>query len=263
MALLDEGARQAGANAEPPRATATIDSALLQLVNGRGELAAAERLEIYADMYRARLVDVLREDFPRVLAILGDDVFAAVACRYLARCPSTHPSVRHVGRGFPDFLATDPSAPPFLADLGRLEWARVEVFDASDTEPLRLADLQSVPPAAWPSLRLRRVPASLVVESDWPVHRVWAMAETLGDARLATPEAETTIVRVWREQWSVSHAAMGAAERRAFLALERGESFAGLCAAVEDGGDADAAASEMGAILLRWIEDGLLARVSS
>ena len=36
--------------------------------------------------------------------------------------------------------------------------------------------------------------------------------------------------------------------------------FAGLCAALETDGDADSAAREMGAILLRWIEDGLLAR---
>ena len=260
MAVLAEGARQAGARADTPRSAAAIDPALLEVVNGRGELGAGERLGIYADMYRARLVDVLREDFPRVLAVLGDDEFAAVACRYLARCPSRHPSVRHVGRRFADFLAADPSAPPFLADLGRLEWARVEVFDASDAEPLRLADLQSVSPAAWPSLRFRRVPASVAVESAWPVHRIWG--DTSGDVSLARLEPEATTLRVWREEGGVSHAAMGAAELRAFLALERGEAFAGLCAAVEaGGGDPDAAAREMGAILLRWIEDGLLARL--
>ena len=53
---------------------------------------------------------------------------------------------------------------------------------------------------------------------------------------------------------------MGAAELRALRALDRGDTFAGLCAALETDGDADSAAREMGAILLRWIEDGLLAR---
>ena len=86
--------------ASPP-----IDAALLAAVNGTGSLDAAQRIRIYADMYRARLVDVLREDYPRVAASLGDADFAALACRYLTRHPSTHPSVRHVGRRFADWIA--------------------------------------------------------------------------------------------------------------------------------------------------------------
>ena len=258
MAALTEGARRAGTAADAVGPAGTTDPTLLALVGG-GRLGPAERLEIYAGMYRARLVDVLREDFPRVRAILGDDAFVAVACHYLARCPSTHPSVRHVGGRFADFVAADAAAPPFLADLARLEWARVEVFDAVDAEPLGLAELRSIPTADWPTLEFRRVPASLVVESAWPMHRIWAEAETWGDAR-PNPVPEPTTVRVWREERGVSHAAMGAAELRALRALDRGETFAGLCAAVALDHDPDATAAEMGAILLRWIEDGLLAR---
>lgn len=74
-------------------------------------------------------------------------------------------------------------------------------------------------------------------------------------------EPEPTVVRVWREAWSVSHAAMNPGEVRAVRLLERGEPFAALCAALEDEGDADdAAAREMGALLMRWLADGLLAR---
>ena len=71
---------------------------------------------------------------------------------------------------------------------------------------------------------------------------------------------EPTVVRVWREGFSVSHAAMGADEQRAFRVLARGEPFAEICAAIEDGLDADTAARQVGAILLRWLEDGLIAR---
>lgn len=86
---------------------APADPALLALIEARGALGPAARLGIYADMYRARLVDVLREDFPRVLAIVGDEGFHALACRYLARHPSLDPSVRHVGRDFAGFLASE------------------------------------------------------------------------------------------------------------------------------------------------------------
>ena len=257
LATLTAGARDAGA-APADRGTLAIDPALLGLVRGVGALDPAERLQIYADMYCERLVDVLREDFPRLLAVLGDREFRALACRYLARYPSTHASVRHVGRRLGEYLRAEPALPPFLADLARLEWARGEVFDAPDAVPLEVADLQSIAPGDWPALRLLLVPACLVVESPWPLHRIWAEADTPADGRPLAYEPEATTLRVWREGWSVSHAAMGAPELRAFRALQRGESFADLCAALEVEGDAEAAARDMGAILLRWIEDGLL-----
>jgi len=237
---------------------ATTDPGLLALVSARGALAPAQRLEIYADMYRARLVDVLREDFPRTLAHLGDDAFRALADRYLAQHPSTHPSVRHVGNQFADFLDGQVPVPPWLADLARLEWARVEVFDAPDAEPLRLADLKSVPPADWPALQLWPIPACRVVESPWPVHDLW----TAGDVDFGQPLPDgprPSAVRVWREGFSVSHAAMGERERRAFALVQRGEPFARLCAALEDDFDPEAAAREVGSLLMRWLEDEILA----
>lgn len=65
---------------------------------------------------------------------------------------------------------------------------------------------------------------------------------------------------MWREGWSVSHAAMGALEARAFRALEHGEPFAGVCAVAAGDGEAEAAARDVGALLMRWLEDGLLER---
>jgi hypothetical protein len=233
------------------------DGALLALVRPHGALAPAQRLGIYAGMYRTRLVDVLREDFPRVLAILGDAEFTALAGRYVTRHPSTDPSVRHVGRAFAEHLAAE--APPlaFLPDLARLEWARVEVFDAPDPAPLRLADLAGIAPADWPALRFRPIEACRVVESAWPVHEAWAAA---GGAEPAGPlRPAPTVVRVWREGWSVSHAAMSPGEIPAFRALGRGEPFAEICAEAGAGrGEPEAAAREAGALLLRWLEDGLL-----
>jgi Putative DNA-binding domain len=240
---------------------AETDPALLSLVSDRGGLGPAQRLDIYADMYRTRLVDVLREDFPRVLAILGDEEFQALAYRYLARHRSAHPSVRYVGRRFDDFLAGETGGLPFLADLARLEWARVEVFDAPDAEPLRLSDLESLPAADWPTLRLRPIPACLVVECAWPVHTIWAAADASAPCRAGSDRPEASTIRVWREGWSVSHAAMGDLERRVFPLLERGEPFARLCVAGEGGLEPEAAAREVGGLLMRWLEDGLLTRL--
>jgi hypothetical protein len=245
-----------------PEPAVRADPALLAAIDGRGALSAAERLAIYADMYRARLVDVLREDFARVLSVVGDEAFEALACRYLVRHPSTHPSVRHMGGRFAAFVGTDSESPPFLADLARLEWARTEVFDAPDAEPVRLADLQLIPPGDWPALELRPIPACRIVECAWPAHEIWAAAGADTVERPLAARCAATVIRVWREGWSVSHAAMGSREQHAFGLLAHGQPFASLCAALEGDRGPEAAAREVGGLLLRWIEDGVLTRLS-
>jgi hypothetical protein len=241
-----------------PGRSGAADPALLGLIGGHGALDAAARLAIYADMYQARLVDVLRDDFPRVLARVGDDTFTALATRYVARHPSTHPSVRWLGARFADFLAGEVDVPPFLADLARLEWARREVFDAPDAEPLRLDDLRRVSPEDWAGLRFRPIPACCVLACEWPAHELWAAAGSDAPGLAPAP----TVIRVWREGWSVSHAAMAGPEQTAFRLLERGEPFATICEALADSLDSQAAIHEVGGLLLRWIEDGILARPS-
>lgn len=241
---------------------ASIHAALLGLVREDGRLGAAPRIQIYRDMYRARLVDVLREDFPRVAVILGDEEFEALVGRYLARHPSTHPSVRYVGDRFADFVAAERAGPPFLGDLARLEWARLDVFDAADAEPLRMTDLQEVAPADWPALELRAIPACRLLECAWPVHEIWSAARDALE-ELTAPEPRPVTIRVWREGSDVSHAAIGAAERRVFPLLERGAPFSRMCAALEDDLEPEDAAREIGGLLLRWLEDGILARLPS
>src|SRR5258706_11639425 len=157
-------------------------------------------------MYFWRLHEVLREDFPKLQEALGED-FEALPRAYLSAHPSEYPSVRHLGGHLPGFLGTHPIGVgrPWLADLARLERARVDAFDAPDAVPLRPADLHAVPPDAWGDLRFELVPALDVIRSGWPIHEAWA----------ATSEAlnrRSTIVRVWRQGFVVFHAAMDEVE---------------------------------------------------
>jgi hypothetical protein len=242
--------------------SASFDPGLVHLVEGRGQLGPEERINIYAHMYYARLHEVLREDFPRVAAILGCAGFGAVTRSYLACHPSTHPSLRHLGRHFAAFLDTRPEVAslPFLGDLARLEWTREDVFDALDAEPLRLEYLQSLSADEWPDLRFQLIPAFQVLQSDWPVHELWAAAgeETLdrGCAR-----REKTALRVWRDGFAVYHAKMDAPEQVALAGVRASEPFAVICAALESLVPAVEAASAMGSLLLRWIADGILIRL--
>src|SRR5262249_9823582 len=151
------------------------DASLEAAVASTPGLAAADRVAIYAGMYFARLRDVLAEDFEKTAPALGRENFTAVVRAYLAAHPSEHPSVRHIGRHLAAFLAVQPpaGAPPWLSDLARLEWARIEVFDAPDARPIAMADLRAVPEAEWPGGRLHPIQALGGVESAWPLPVIW------------------------------------------------------------------------------------------
>src|SRR5712691_3043741 len=76
---------------------------LAELIRPSATLDAGARVAVYADAYFWRLRDVLREDFPRVAALLGP-CFEETCRGYLRAHPSEHPSVRHLGRHFAAFL---------------------------------------------------------------------------------------------------------------------------------------------------------------
>ncbi len=236
-----------------------FDPALLELVEGRGGLGSTERLGVYAEMYLARLLDVLCDDFPRVAAVLGGDRFTALAGAYLERHPSTDPSVRWVGTNFADFLAERGPVDehPFLADLARLEWTRLAVFDAADAVPLRLEALRAIPPSKWPRLTFHPVPALRVLRCAWPVHELWAADDPKAAARTVRPVA--TVLRVWREAFTVYQAPVDTVEDVALRQLLAGAPFGVTCDRLEALLPPPAVAQEAGALILRWVEDQILA----
>ena len=237
--------------------TGEPDPVLTDVVLPSGSLEPVQRIDIYQGMYFWRLHEVLREDFPKLSLALGDE-FDDLVRDYLTRHPSQHPSVRHVGDGLAGFLETDAlvRSRPWLPELARLERARVDVFDAPDALPIRASDLAVVAPEAWAALTFSTIPALETLALRWPVHEVWA---TPGDGAVVRP----TFLRVWRQDFTVFHAAMDEIEASAFAALLAGAPFGDICDRVADHVDPETAATEAGSLLVRWIEDGLIARFAS
>jgi hypothetical protein len=229
------------------------DASLVAWVRGDGALTAAERVDVYAHMYCARLVGGLLEDFPEVAAALGHDRFDEVAHAYLARHPSEHPSLRWAGRALAGFLAelAPDAVPAFVPDLARLEWARVTVFDAPDAAVLALERLRALPAERWPAFPLATVPALEALELAWPVHEWSAQA-------CATWTPRSTSLRVWRRGFSIAVAPMDDLERPALAAVRNGCTFAELCEVAGADLPEEEAASEAAALVVRWIEDEIL-----
>ncbi len=226
---------------------------LVDTIEPSRTLQPAQRLEIYADAYVVRLREVLAEDFPRVATLIGERQFNRLVCEYLRAHPSTEPSVRHLGRALAEFIRGRGDLPLWLADLAALEWARVSAFDAPDDQPLTAAKLAAIDPAQWPQLTMAAVRSLEVIIAQWPVHRLWL------DDKSDGLEACATSIRVWRRpDFSVLHAPMDRYEAAAIAKLLKGSSFAEICQAFDDL-DEQEGATQAGALLLRWLEDGIVA----
>jgi hypothetical protein len=232
----------------------SIAPAFVRLVRGYDDTDRKTRIGVYADAYFLRLRDVLGEDFPRVAALLGDR-FDEVVKGYLEAFPSRWPSVRRLGHALSEFLRRRTDTPKCLADLAELEWARIEVFDAPDAECATIEDFVSIPAEAWPALRFSAIPAIKILRAQYPVHHLWS-----GERSLEVTAGETSL-RVWRaNDCRVFHALMDKRESAAIQKMISGAPFAAICETFADLPEAGAA-QESAALLVRWIEDGIIHRI--
>ncbi|HEU4404751.1 MAG TPA: DNA-binding domain-containing protein [Polyangiaceae bacterium] len=226
---------------------------------GSPALDAAGRLGIYAEMYAARLLGVLAEDYRLARRWLGPEAFDELGAEYLAERPSRHPSLRHFGRTLPDFVRGRPGARPGLADLLALEWARGESFDAADDEPLAWGSLAALEAEAWPSLRLGFAPSVRLVRLETSADELWAALDV--GAPPPEPRPEPRRVLAWRRGFVVYHRALPDDEASALEAVAAGASFGEVCERFARPAEpAEEAARRAFGALARWAVDGLLAR---
>jgi hypothetical protein len=175
-----------------------VRRAVEEMVAGDARLPAIARLEIYADMYFSRIHDVLADEYAKTVAALGRAAFHGVVIDYLDACPPDHPSMREVGARLPEFLAAHPTTAdrPWVAELARLERARLEMIDGADAEMLTLEDLRALPPERFAALPLRLVPSHALFATRFDVVPLWRS----DDPGAAVPGPSPTALLVWRRE---------------------------------------------------------------
>ena len=231
--------------------------ALDEMIDGDARLPAAARLEIYADMYFARLRDVLRDEYPRCAGLLGAAAFHDLVADYLLACPPNHPSLRELGARFPAFLAEHPVAAerPWAAELAWLERARLELFDGPDAETLTIESLRARPPERFAALRLGLVPCHALLAPRFDVAALWRA----DDPASVVPQPASAALLVWRRELEVLHRAADGEEAAWLRRLAAGDvSFEALCADLATSRSDGEAAARAFELVGRWATDGLL-----
>lgn len=153
---------------------------------------AEARIAIYRSNVFSNFTEALRAVYPVVERLVGEEFFLHAAREYVRGHPSRSGDIHDYGEHFPDFLAEfrGASALAYLPDTARLEWTWHRLFHAAECPPLDLARLAAVPADRCDKLVFRLHPASALLASPYPVHRIWQVnqPEWNGDARVSLDE---------------------------------------------------------------------------
>jgi hypothetical protein len=235
------------------------------LVPSDARMSAVERLDVYADMYFYRLRDALAEDFPKLAAWIGPARWNDLVTDYLLAHPPSHFSLRELGRALPAFAADHALARawPGLADLARLEWARVDVFDETDAAPLTREALIASGSGTPDTPGLALVPAARVLRLDRAVLPLWKRideAQALGEDPETVLAGEVGDVLVWRRGFTVWHRSTTPDEARCLAALAAGASNLArlgeiLLASQPAGAEPERASERLASLLGCWLRD--------
>ena len=140
-----------------------------------GRFPGERLVQIYRHNTFASLTAALHAVYPVVARLVGEEFFRYAADQYIHAHPSTSGNLHDFGGRLATFLASfAPAATlPYLPDVARLEWAYHRVFHAADHPPLPLEQLAAVPPAQHGQLVFGLHPAMRLLESDYPLLRIW------------------------------------------------------------------------------------------
>ena len=191
------------------------------------------RFAIYAAAYRARLIGALRDNYPVLHMVIGDEAFDALALDYLAAHPSEHPSIRWFGDQLHAFVSTAPDRLPHpaLSDLIRMEWALRGAFDAADEPPALLSELATVAAEDWPTLRFHAHASVSLLTMDWAVEPLWHQVQNQPEAEPEPPEASAHALLTWREGLETRFRTLDEPSAAFVGALIMGENFSAACEA--------------------------------
>jgi hypothetical protein len=156
-------------------------------------LAPDARLALYRHHVFTTLTEALAATFPVVCRLVHTRFFAYAADRYIRDHPPTSPCLFEYGADFAEFLAAFNPAQhlAYLPDVARLEWAINCARHAGDAAPIDPAQLRSIPPEAMPRLVARLDPSLFLLESRWPIDRIWSAnqcVDTAGSHDNGAPE---------------------------------------------------------------------------
>jgi hypothetical protein len=215
-------------------------------------------LGVYLNNYRSQLIDCLGESFERVRAWLGEERFLSISAAHIDLTPPHAWTLDAYAKGFPDTLERLFPDDPEVSELGWLDLALSEAFVGPDADPVDPAALGAVD---WDNAVFKLAPTLTMRPFETNAAAIWSAlsADEMPPAvgRLPWP----AMMLVWRRDHVSCFRTAEPGEARVIDLARDGASFAAICAAlIEELGEEQGVAAA-GALLGRWIGDGLIVAI--
>ncbi len=182
---------------------------------------------VYRNNVFHSLTVALKETFPAVLRLVGDDFFNYAAHEYILAQPPTQAALRDFGRKFPQFLVQfEPSRHlAYLPDVAKVELAWLDAYHADDRDALDLSALASVPEDRLESVVFRLHPSVSLMSSKYPAHAIWRTNRDDDVVQPVNLEAGGEAIVIVRADGAVVTRAADTGEFAFLTAIERGAAF--------------------------------------
>lgn len=217
-------------------------------------------LPVYHYAYRASLIEALRDVFERTHGWLGDELFDEAARAHIARHPPNSWTMSDYGLGFEETLGTIYPDNPEVAELAWIDWSLRIAFNGPDAAPL---DVESLAEVDWDAARLYLAPTLVMRPVTTNCAALWgALSDDNPDPPSAEISEQPVILTVWRHDLMPRFHSINDEEHEALVMARDGFSFGAICARLGEGSNDEASVAERaGAMLGRWIAEGVLVAV--
>jgi hypothetical protein len=238
-----------------------LNARIAEHIAGSERLSPAEQLEIYREQFWLRHTASLVEDFPGVGAIVGQHEWERLVEEFLASTTPSSWTLRDLGRGFPAHVerSTWLSHHELCADMARLEWAYIEVFDAAEGTKLDAERLAEIADAAWEQAIIVLTPALRLVRTRYPVASLRQVLRDRPDERVAIPAPDEQYLVIHRSTDRALHHAVVSAGAFALLdELGSGTALGRACERARERvpAEGESIATMVGSWFRRWGERG-------
>lgn len=209
----------------------------------------APRFAVHRNNVIVSLVDAVADQFPVTLELVGTEFFRAMARVFVQQHPPRSRIIAAIGVPFADFIASfAPAATvPYLADVARLELARIEACHAADADTLGADAIgrAMADPQRLAQLSVELHPSVRLLSSPHAVFSLWAAHQGAFDIAEVDPDIAQQVL-VFRDGLDVQAMQITPGACCFLTQLGRGASLAeaveaaDAAAAAEPGADASA-----------------------
>ena len=223
------------------------------------EMSSEERLAIYHNAYRVRLIDVLLDTFEHTAIYLGDEWFTHLASDYVQSHHSTVNNIGLYGRDFSSFLKTQLADDLEVAELASLDWKLRRAFDGGDCHIMTLEHLQQLAGIEPQLTQLQLIPTLSVVTQNFNTLDIWHAINLNENPPLVESLPEPVDILIWRKGHSPHFRSISEIESFAISCVLRGDNLEEIGAELQAKYPELDAVTEFGCMLHRWIDEQILA----